>query len=138
MADDAGGPMNEEARAPGRGPAILAACSILVLVLDGIGMLFLGLALAFHVPHYEQIFMDMGVALPAFTRFILTVPPAAPGALLGLLVLGLIFKEFLVRSPGARLGINLTAGAFAVFVFFVYWIALYLPFVKMTEQLSGA
>jgi hypothetical protein len=136
MADEAGGPMHEEAREPGRGPAILAACSILVLVLDGIGMLFLVFGLVYVVPRFEQIFAEIEVVLPGVTRLALTVPPAVQAGAFMLLFGVLVLKEVLVGSARVRLRLNLAAGAVTVFAFAVYWLAFYMPMMKIMEAVN--
>ena len=92
--------------------------------------------LAMRVPYFEGIYADMGVALPRITQIALSLSPYVVVAVLCLITIAGIVKEFLVTNKTATLVVN---GVHLVVLFVVYEIyteALFWPLFGMLKAMQ--
>jgi len=112
--------------------------SLVVLILDVIGLAALLFCATVIVPKFREIFADLleGQSLPTLTQVLLSIP--GPICFLCILatIAGLVWKELRVNDKSQTLIINLVA-LITVIVLFVIWvIALFGPLITIFASLQ--
>lgn len=108
-------------RPPGR------ITSLVVLVLDIIGLLGLLFVTTFVGPRFREIFTDLQAVLPRLTAAILSIPRFAYAGLVTASIYGLIAKEYSIADRTRTRMINFIALVVIVGCIMVFTVAMFLP-----------
>ena len=123
-------------------PTWLKALSIVVLVVDIIGLLVLCVTVISSKNKFAQMFSEMGVGdiqtLPGLTLLMIAVPTAAYVLAFGSLMLVLVAKEFAIRKKAITLGLNSLALALGMAFLGIYITSMFLPLVKIMGTMQKA
>ena len=130
------GPVPAPAPPPRHG-ALWFVLSMVALVLD-LGLVgwlvFFGL---YQRPHFQKIFADFNTALPTLTMWVIRTPALAWAGAGVLVALALVLKEVRLRDAPAKLAINLLALVLLLSATVVFWLALWLPMVKLMQPVGA-
>ncbi len=108
-------------------------CALVALA----GFLGVSYLLIFIVPKFEQMFLDLGIALPNST--IICIKAANYGLGYILLVIGLaeVVKEILIEDIGVRVLMSLIGIVISIVVGGYVYLATVKPLVEMIERLNA-
>ena len=111
----------QTARTPSR------TASLVVLVLDVIGLLCLLFVTTFVATRFQVIFADLQIALPMLTTVVLAVPRIVYAVLIGASIVGLVAKERSIADRRLTRNINLIALLAIVICLMVFVVAMFFP-----------
>lgn len=101
--------------------------SLVVLVLDILGLLCLLFVTTVGATRFREIFADLQVPLPVMTAAVLSVPWFAYALLIGAAIAGLIAKERSVADRRQTRNINLIAMGVIVLCLMLFVFAMFSP-----------
>ena len=117
-------------------PRALRTVSLVSLIM-AVGMLGWVALTALRFEVFEKLFNDFDTTLPDITILALRIGPGGFMAICGLLITGLVIKECLLRDKGVALLINVGAMAVAMGMWFFLAQAMFMPMIKLIENVQG-
>ncbi len=101
--------------------------SLVVLVLDVIGLICLVFVTTFVAPRFQAIFAELQIAMPILTVAVLSVPRIVYAVLIGASIACLIAKERSIADRRRTRNINLIALLVIVICLMVFVVAMFIP-----------
>ena len=113
-----------------------AITSMVLLIMDVIGILVLTVLTMTTKAHFEKAFKDLGVQLPIITGILLSIPSVIYLGFFGGLIVMLVLKEKFIQRAPLRFTVNLFAAVVGLAYLALYMIAMFLPLIQTIDTLN--
>jgi hypothetical protein len=119
-------------------PPLAAALSWTALLLAVLCLGFLGWYIPADRARYHGMFRDFGMKLPSSTALMLSIPGVVFPVVAGVVALGALAAQLLVRSKTLAAVVHLFVIACCCVAFVAYRETLFQPMTQLIEAISGA
>ncbi|MEI7945264.1 MAG: hypothetical protein WCJ02_01145 [bacterium] len=109
--------------------------SLVVLILDVIGVLVLATITLFVKSIFLELFKDLDVPLPQITQFFLSIPATFYLIIFSGLILALILKENAIKNKPLAFVANMVALVIGIAYCLLYLTAMYLPLIQIIQSM---
>jgi len=113
-----------------------ATASMVVLVIDVLGLTFMAITTAATRIKIAEIYQDMGASLPRLTQAFLTPPSTVYFGIFGGVVAGLLAKEIIMQGNKTTFTINLIGLVAGAGFWLLFVIAIFAPMLTIVESLG--
>ena len=113
-----------------------AIASMVVLILDVIGVLVLATITLFVKSRFLELFKDLDVPLPQITQFFLSIPATFYLIIFSGLILALILKEIAIKNKPLAFAANMVALVIGIAYCLLYLTAMFLPMMQIFQRLG--
>lgn len=113
-----------------------AMASMVVLVIDVLGLTLLAITTAATRIKIAEIYQDIGATLPRLTQAFLTPPSTVYVGLFGVVVAGLLAKEIFMQRKKTTFTINLIGLAAGAGFCLLFVVAIFAPLLTIVESLG--
>jgi hypothetical protein len=110
--------------------------SLVVLILDVIGVFVLTTITLYTSARFEVIFKELNVPLPQITQFFLSIPTTVYLIIFFGVILALILKEIAIKSKPLAFAANMVALVIGLAYCVLYVTALFLPLMQIIQSLE--
>lgn len=110
--------------------------SLVVLILDVIGVFVLTTITLYTSARFEVIFKELNVPLPQITQFFLSIPATVYLIIFLGVILALILKEIAIKSKPLAFAANMVALVIGLAYCVLYVTALFLPLMQIIQSLE--
>ena len=113
-----------------------AIASMVVLILDVIGVLVLAISTLCTSSKFLLIFKELNAPLPQITQFFLSIPATVYLILFLGVILALILKEFAIKNKPLAFAANMGTLVIGIAYCVLYVTALFLPLMQIIQSLE--
>jgi len=113
-----------------------AVASMVVLVIDVLGLTLLAITTAATRIKISELYQDMGATLPRLSQAFLTPPSTVYIGFFGGVVAGLLAKEILMQRKKTTFTINLIGLAAGAVFWLLFVMAIFAPVLAIVESLG--
>jgi hypothetical protein len=110
--------------------------SLVVLILDVIGVFVLTTATLYISARFQVIFKELNIQLPQITQLLLSIPSTVYLIIFLGVILALILKEIAIKSKPLTFAINMAALVIGIAYCVLYVTALFLPLIQIIQSLE--
>jgi len=110
--------------------------SLVVLILDVIGLFVLTTITLYTSARFEVIFKELNVPLPQITQLFLSIPAMFYLIIFSGVLLALILKEIAIKSKPLAFAINMVALVIGIAYCLLYVTALFLPLMQIIQSME--